>query len=107
MKLSVEVSRNQIMQGLQSMERKLLSRIMTSDLHFKICSGCFVEKELEGQKWKQRYQLEVSCNYEMMVTWTRKVVVELERNRPIFEVVTIGFVDELKVWDEGQERNQG
>lgn len=43
----------------------------------------------------------------MMVTWTRKVVVELERNRPIFEVVTIGFVDELKVWDEGQERNQG
>ena len=41
------------------------------------------------------------------MTWTRKVVVEMERNRPIFEVVTIGFVDELKVWDEGQERNQG
>lgn len=34
------------------------------------------------------------------------MAVEVERDGLIFEVVTIGLIDELNVWDEGQERNQ-
>ena len=34
------------------------------------------------------------------------MAVEVERDGLIFEVVMIGLIDELSVWDEGQERNQ-
>lgn len=34
------------------------------------------------------------------------MVGEMERNGHIFEVVPIGLIDELNVWDEGQERTQ-
>lgn len=53
---------------------------MTTALHFKICSGCHVEEELEGQDWKQKDQLVDSCNHETMVVQIRKLVLEVERN---------------------------
>lgn len=69
---------------------------MTTDLHFKICSGCGVEKELkEGGRSGSRDQLGNSCNHE--VSWTRKAIVEMERNGHIFKVVTIGFAVALNV----------
>lgn len=41
-----------------------------------------------------------SCNQEIRVVWIRRLVVEVERNGHIFELVTIGFANELNVWNE-------
>lgn len=34
------------------------------------------------------------------MVWIRRLVVEVERNGHISELVTIGFADELNVWNE-------